>query len=152
MSRQLRRKRSMVLRSVSAGVLAQVAAISVSISGAGMAGVSDQVMTFDGVDYACTGIAESRDDPRWQRYPLKLVFAAADGNYIADVHVRVEDASGNVALEADCDSPWLLARLPSGSYDVTATARSGHTEKARVQVTGGKQVEQTIRYPEAAGQ
>lgn len=140
--------RSVVLRSVSAGILAQVAVISVSISGAGHSTVADQVLTYDGIEYVCTGVAETRDDPRWQRYPLKLVFATEKGEYLADVSVKVEDASGNLALEADCDAPWLVADLPAGSYEVTATASGGHTETVSVQVTGGKQVEATLRYPE----
>src|SRR5690606_32880300 len=94
--------RSVVLRSVSAGVLAQVAGISVSHSGAGNSTVADQVLTYDGTDYGCTGVAETRDDPRWQRYPLKLVFATDKGEYLADVRVKIEDASGNIALEAAC--------------------------------------------------
>lgn len=150
MSRQLQGSRSVVLRSVSAGVLAQVAAISVAITGAGPAEVSDRVMTYDGVEYACTGIAESRSDPRWERYPLKLVFAAASGDFLANVRVKVEDASGNVALQAECDAPWLVADLPAGRYDVTATAAGGFTETASVQVTRGKQVETTLHYPDAA--
>lgn len=150
MSRQLRGGRPVVLRSVSAGVLAQVAVISLAISGAGPERISDEVLTYDGVQYACTGIAEARSDPRWDRYPLKLVFAGSSGNYLAGVRVKVEDASGNVALRADCDAPWLVADLPAGRYDVTATAPGGFTETASVQVTRGKQVETTLHYPEAA--
>lgn len=142
--------RSVVLRSVSAGVLAQVAAISVSISGAGNSTVADQVLTYDGTEYVCTGVAETRDDPRWQRYPLKLVFATDKGEYLADVRVKIEDASGNIALEAACDAPWLVADLPAGSYNVTATTKGGLTETVSVQVTGGEQVETTLRHPEAS--
>jgi hypothetical protein len=42
-------------------------------------------MDTGGVKYACAGIGKvSRDDPRWKTFPVKLVFAAANGDFLGD--------------------------------------------------------------------
>lgn len=51
------------------------------------------------------------------QYNLKLVFAKAEGNYLADVGVKIR---GPVSLDAVSEGPWFYARLPAGSYTVTA--------------------------------
>lgn len=45
------------------------------LAGGPAAAQSDPIMEQNGIRYACTGIAESANDPRWARFPLKLVFA-----------------------------------------------------------------------------
>jgi hypothetical protein len=60
-----------------------------------------------------------------RQWPLTLEFAAKDrqrADFMADVKVRVRDARGHDALDATSDGPFLLAKLPPGSYDIDATA------------------------------
>jgi hypothetical protein len=52
---------------------------------------------------------------------VKLVFALNTGNYVSDVHVKVVDSKGNVVIDDVSNGPWVLARLPAGSYTATAT-------------------------------
>jgi hypothetical protein len=71
------------------------------------------------------GLDESRAiESAGRQWPLTLEFAARDGqhaDFLADVKVRVRDATGQDALEATSDGPFLLARLPPGAYIVDAT-------------------------------
>jgi hypothetical protein len=57
---------------------------------------------------------------------VKLVFALNTGNYVSDVAVKVTNSAGNVVIEDTSNGPWLLARLPAGSYTANATY-NGHT-------------------------
>ncbi len=55
-------------------------------------------------------------------YPLTLELAAAGGGprdeYISDARVRIRDSQGSEVLETRTDGPFLLVRLPAGTYDV----------------------------------
>ena len=57
---------------------------------------------------------------REHEFNLKLVFTLAEGNYLADVRVAVRNAAGQIVVEHVADGPFLLARLPPGSYTVAA--------------------------------
>jgi hypothetical protein len=57
-------------------------------------------------------------------YPLTLEFAgkASSGNeYLADIPVQITDLHGHVLLNATAKGPFLLASLPDGRYQVSAT-------------------------------
>lgn len=79
------------------------------------------------VEYLSGGIGldESRAiESASRQWPLTLEFAAKDrqhADFLADVKVRVRDARGHDALEATSDGPFLVAKLPPGSYVVNAT-------------------------------
>jgi hypothetical protein len=55
-------------------------------------------------------------------YPLTLeLAAAADGprdEYISDAKVEIRDSQGSQVLDTRTDGPFLLVRLPSGTYTV----------------------------------
>ena len=65
----------------------------------------------------------ARDNLRTQERDanMKLVFALDTGNYVADVHVKVVDSKGRVVIDDTSNGPWMLAKLPAGSYTATAT-------------------------------
>jgi len=52
---------------------------------------------------------------------VKLVFALNTGNYVSDVQVKVVDSKGKMVIDDMSNGPWLLAKLPAGSYTATAT-------------------------------
>ena len=54
------------------------------------------------------------------RYNLRLAFAESDGEYVADVHVRLTRLDGGVVYEGDSEGPFLFARLPTGRYRLEA--------------------------------
>jgi hypothetical protein len=73
-------------------------------------------------------------------YPLELVFSRrADERYefVAEVHLRIQDRDGQVIVDKPFQGPIFLARLPDGTYTVTAEYR-GETQKRRVAVVDGK--------------
>ncbi len=60
-------------------------------------------------------------------YSMALAFARAASpraEYVANVAVTVKDAKGNAVFEAPAVGPYLLLKLPAGSYAVTATYQS----------------------------
>jgi hypothetical protein len=65
----------------------------------------------------------ARDNLRTQEKDanVKLVFALNTGNYVSDVQVKVVDSKGNTVIDDVSNGPWVLAKLPAGSYTATAT-------------------------------
>ena len=110
---------------------------------------SDPIQQANGVKYACAGIgAASRSDPRWATFPVKLVFAAADGSFLGDPAVTVSDATGKPVFQAQCDGPWVLIDLPAGSYKVHSTGQQGkYAKDFDLAVKAGAQTSKTIRLP-----
>jgi len=137
----------MGLRTTSAAVclIACLAALTAAPSAS-----ADEEGTFQGIRFACAGISkESRSDPRWNGYALKVSFADGTGGYLADVDVTVHDQSGNVVLEVlDCLGPWVLADLAPGRYEVTGVVLNQYSKRAVAQVSGSGQSRVVLRYPE----
>lgn len=71
-----------------------------------------------GVPVACTGLGQTRLDPKWQAWPVRVEFANARSEYMGGGQVVVRDAHGREVLSASCDAPWLLMKLPPGAYTV----------------------------------
>ncbi|MCZ6859991.1 MAG: hypothetical protein O7I42_06900 [Alphaproteobacteria bacterium] len=124
------------------------------LAGGPAAAQSDPIMEQNGVRYACTGIAESADDPRWTRFPLKLVFATEPvGALLSGVRARIEAPGGGVVLAVHCpDSPWLMAGLAPGRYRVTASFEGRFVRSVSITIRPGKQSYVVIRFPDAANQ
>jgi hypothetical protein len=66
-------------------------------------------------------------------YNLKTLYAAKNGEFLANVNVRITDAKGKVVLDTVTEGPYLLARLKPGSYTVAATF-NGTTKEQKVTV------------------
>ena len=80
-------------------------------------GAGDPILEANGIKYACAGVGKaSRSDPRWASFPVKLQFAAANGDFLGDPDVTVTDSSGKQVFTAPCNGPWVLIELPAGSY------------------------------------
>jgi hypothetical protein len=80
----------------------------------------DTPITVNGIDTVCTGIADSKDDPRWKTYPVRVEFSNGGQQYLAGAHVTLAKG-GNVLADLECQASWVLFRLPPGSYSVTAS-------------------------------
>ncbi len=95
------------------------------------------------VSYISGGVGKDESDAMKQaesRYPLVLEFsehATAKGDFVADVNLTVEDASGNAVLTTSSAGPFVLANLPNGKYTVKADEH-GKTHVRHVTVTNGK--------------
>ncbi len=79
-------------------------------------------------------------------YRLKLVFTAIEGNYLADVGVKVTDGKGQAVIAAVSEGPIFLARLPAGSYHVAA-AYEGTTMTRKVSVPASGLRTEYLRWP-----
>jgi hypothetical protein len=76
---------------------------------------------------------------------LKLVFALNTGNYVSDVQVKVVDSKGNVVIDDVSNGPWVLAKLPAGTYTATATY-NGKPVTQKISVGKGLKTTQ-FRWP-----
>ena len=112
--------------------------------------VQDQPVSIGGVESVCTGVGSAKDNPAWSSYPVKLVFANPKGEDLAQEHISVMQG-GKSVVETDCDAPWVLMKLPAGSYSVAASigARTGNASFSTSGSGGQKTV--TITMPPANG-
>jgi hypothetical protein len=113
--------------------------------------VQDQPVMIGGVETVCTGVGSAKDNPAWSAYPVKLVFADPSGANLAQVHLSVSQG-GRPLVETECDAPWLLMKLPPGTYNVAATVPGSagpRLGKASFATKGGAQ--QTVNVIIAAG-
>ena len=104
----------------------------------------------DGVETVCTGIGQdSRADPRWNAYPLKVVLAGEGGQYLGEAQVNVA-AEGETKMDVRCGGPWVLFKLEPGRYTVTA-AINGNTAKSIAYVSATGQGRIVLRFPAVGG-
>lgn len=132
-----------------------IAAFLILLAGAAPALAQDQVLELpldrdarvNGVGMACTGVgSDSRTDPRWNDYSLKVEFAGANGEYLGFVDVTLSQ-TGRELAHVRCPGPWLLFQLPPGQYDLQAwVGQSPANFKARVRDTGQARV--VVHFPE----
>lgn len=99
---------------------------------------SDQPITVSGVETVCTGVgSDSREDPRWKAYPLKVEMAAVGGHYLGSETVTVS-RGGQPVVKVTCDGPWALFRLPPGRYTVDAVVGSETASSGAVVPASGQ--------------
>ena len=122
--------------------------VSITLPASAQSG-GDPILEANGIKYACAGVGKvSRNDPRWVSFPVKLEFAAANGDFLGDPAVTVTDGGGKQVFQAQCDGPWVLIELPTGSYKVHATGQKGQYSKDfDIAVKTGAQTKKTIRLP-----
>lgn len=111
----------------------------------------DSETTIAGIGVACTGIGESKAEPRWQAYPVRVEFANADHEYLIGATVKVADAKGAALFTASCSGPWLLLKFPDrAAYRVEATidgaAAAPRSATVRAPATGQARV--VLTFPE----
>lgn len=93
----------------------------------------------------CGGIGEEgRALAESVPHNLRLVYAQPDGDYLGAVATRIS-RGGEVVAEIRCPGPWVLANLPAGTYEVTASFRE-QTKTRRVTVSGSGRREQVITF------
>jgi hypothetical protein len=100
------------------------------------------------IEFMSGGIGEGSQAAilaREKEFNLKIVFTLVEGNYVAGVSVVVRDASGRTVISHVTDGPFFLARLPEGSYSVTA-AYEGQSEGRKVTVVGGRLRTEFMRW------
>ncbi|HXU99089.1 MAG TPA: hypothetical protein VG166_01155 [Caulobacteraceae bacterium] len=93
----------------------------------------DGERTIGGVTVGCTGIGQSKSDPRWRAYPIRVEFAAPGGDYLADEALSISDHTGAILARVACEGPWVLLR-PESAGDYTF---KGWPTGAEAQAKGG---------------
>ena len=94
----------------------------------------------EGVSYISGGVGtESIDrlNALASDFNLKLVFALSSGAYLSDVRVVIADLKGKTLLDTTSEGPWLLLRLPAGTYQVVAS-HADKSQKRQVAVAAKK--------------
>src|SRR5262249_39594747 len=89
-------------------------------------------------------LAKERD------YTLKVVVAAANGDFLADVQVSVESSKKEPVLATTMDGPILLAKLAPGTYTVKATLNA-RTQPRTGTIGGAGLRELDFRWPASTG-
>ena len=54
-------------------------------------------------------------------FNLKFIFTLMEGDFIADVAVKIADSKGAVVLDKTSDGPVFMTKLPAGQYEATLT-------------------------------
>jgi hypothetical protein len=91
---------------------------------------------------------EERDTflARRGEFNLHLVFAHANGEYIADVETLLaEEHDGHVILRLVSDGPFVYAKLAPGRYTLAATYR-GQTQRRELVVPPTGHVDATLYW------
>lgn len=87
------------------------------------------------------------------RYPLAIELLQRIGNrnqFTADAQVRVIDGAGNAAFEAKAEGPYMLVRMPTGTYRVEATLNGQTLTSKAVQVGSRGSARAVLVFPESA--
>jgi hypothetical protein len=107
----------------------------------------DSPVSMRAMEAVCTGIgAASRTDPRWPAYPLRIELVGRAGEYLGQAEVTLSQ-NDEAIIGVQCGGPWLLIRMPPGTYDVTAVVQNvSKTARATVPATGQGRL--VIRFPE----
>lgn len=73
-------------------------------------------------------------------FNLRVVFTLASGEYLVDVSVKVPDARGLPLLETVAQGPFFIAKLPPGTYRITASLNGQPSERSASVGARGQQV------------
>ncbi|PKO48797.1 MAG: carboxypeptidase regulatory-like domain-containing protein [Betaproteobacteria bacterium HGW-Betaproteobacteria-4] len=126
-------------------LLASLLSSQVMAQGDGVALVEKN---YGNVSYVSGGIGDEEVDEirlRERDFNLKLLFAERDGSYLGSVDVVVLNAKGDKVLEVNSAGPFLLARVPPGSY-VIKVSLNGQEQQRKLSITDKRRSEGVFRW------
>ena len=107
----------------------------------------DKPMSMRAIEAVCTGVTlDTRSDPRWATYPLRIEVVGGGGEYLGDAQVTLSKGDETLAA-VNCGGPWVLFKVMPGAYGVSAEI-GGITKTARVNVGGSAQARVVLRFSE----
>lgn len=110
----------------------------------------DTPQTMRNMEAVCTGIgSDSREDPRWASYPLRVEVVGDKGQFLGEAEVSVNKGKEAI-IRVRCGGPWVLFRLDPGAYSITATVE-GVTVTSRINVGGKTQARTALRFAGQGG-
>ena len=130
--------------SASVRLVLQALALAVSFSVSSLNAADLQSLINAHISYVNGGIGQEEVEAlraEARVYPLELTFSRrGDGEraeFLADVHLQILDAAGQVVVDRASQGPIFLAHLPDGQYIVSAEYQ-GRTQTRRVAVSGAR--------------
>lgn len=111
----------------------------------------DQGAEAAGIPVACTGMGETRLDPKWTSYPVRVEFSNGHAEYLTDAQIVLTDAKGKPLLKVSCAAPWVLLKPPAGSYAVYGQLleSSAKPRSAPFKVPAKGQIRVVLEFPDA---
>lgn len=103
--------------------------------------------TAEGFPYMSGGVGADERlalKERAKAFNVKLVFAAADGSYIADVKLEIGGAKNQAIVSTATTGPWFFIELPPGTYSVKATFAGQSKEVTALRVSKDKRAYQVF--------
>jgi hypothetical protein len=114
--------------------------LAVCLTPSTVLGAPAQPQQQNGVSYISGGVGQDEQNAmRALRsdYNLRLTFATKQtGAYRSDVQLDIVDAKGNSVLSVTNTGPMVFAKLPPGTYRISASAE-GKTFKRSLRIGGG---------------
>jgi len=109
----------------------------------------DRPLQMNGLETVCTGIGESKDDPRWLAYPIRIEFSNGGAQYLSGATVKVSHG-GTQVFQMDCPGAWVLVKGPAGAYRIDATIDDSTAKPVSATFTmgSGKQKRIILRFPD----
>jgi len=109
----------------------------------------DEDKQLGAVTIACTGIGQSKHDPRWKAFPLRVEFANDQREILIGAVVTISDAAGTQLVSAECGGAWVMAKLDAGTYTVTVriTDTDAPPQTRTVKVPADGQARETFVFP-----
>ena len=110
----------------------------------------DMPQAIDGVETVCDGVSiENRQDAKWRAYGLRMEFVGKGGQYLGGQTVSVKGNEHDISVQ--CKGPWVLMKLPAGSYHISADVPDAGHKEMNVRVPpSGQQVAMFV-FPNAGG-
>ena len=79
-------------------------------------------------------------------FPVEMLFVTDSippNRYLTGINVQIKDKNGNVVLDTASLGPFLLAKMPSGKYSISAESE-GTFRQRTIQVVDGKTTQRVM--------
>jgi hypothetical protein len=109
----------------------------------------DTPVQMNGLETVCTGVGETKDDPKWLSYPVRIEFSNGGAQYLSGATVRISHGAESVG-SLDCPGAWVLLRGAPGEYSVNVTIdnSSAKAVDASFRMGSGPQKRIVLRFPD----
>ena len=109
----------------------------------------DRPVQMNGLETVCTGIGESKDDPRWKDYPIRIEFSNGGAQYLSGAAVKISHGA-NPVVSFDCPGAWVLLKGAPGDYRVDASIDGSQAKpvSAPFKMGDGAQKRIVLRFPD----
>jgi hypothetical protein len=111
----------------------------------------DSPTKVEGVSVACTGVGQTKHDPQWRDYSVRVEFSDAQNTYLGGGQIAVSGRQGRTLLKVRCDAPWILLKLSPGEYAVEGRPvdSAAKPRSASFHAPGKGQMRLVLQFPDA---